>query len=239
MASNKSTMSNPLKNQSLKLKLKDIQMVNKKETDNDSNSRNIILCNQSTSPQLAFPLVSHEQTTEVKLAKMSNQVSLETINKIKPTDSQENQLLTSNNYRKTPERFFAVIKNQYNIENKVMNCRYYQSLTSFETKWIKELERISHNYRNKTDGRQILYDNETLSSLWKYSLQFDKYNQMKRIENRYAGTKYKSKLLPLKYQSKDNLNRFAKRFYYNKFILTEKMKLEEILNKITDHNNNE
>lgn len=220
----------PFKNQAIKLKLTitNNQKDNIKEVENNSSSRNGF-SNKATSPRLNDPS-SQEQTLEDKYTKRSHQISLEEINKNNLNDSPQKKVLTTHYSRKKPERFFAVIKNQYNIESKVNNSRRYQSITSFETKWNKELERLSHYY-NKTDSRQLFYDNQTLRSLWNIFPQFDKYIEMKRIENRYAGVKFKSKFLPLKFKSKDNLIRFAKGFYYNKFILNEKIKAEKLLKR--------
>ena len=114
---------------------------------------------------------------------------------------------------KPAKHFFSGAKNQYAIENSVQRYQHYNPLSSFEKKLQKEMMRISAKY-GKVDGRLQYYPNNNLDVFWKVMPDYDKYLELKKIENRYVGyNNGKSRLVAVGYVPKQNLHKLAEKLY--------------------------
>lgn len=124
------------------------------------------------------------------------------------------QLIVKHPTIKPPKYFFSNVKNQYLVENKVKANKYYVPLTSFEEKFNNELKRISNKY-GKVDSRQRFYPNKNLEIFWDRINDFEKYQEMKEIEDRY--TKFlknpRPRLKPLNCPQRSSLDKLARNLF--------------------------
>ena len=101
----------------------------------------------------------------------------------------------------------------FNFKKKVKNPNLvYNKITNFEEVLNKDLEMINKTY-GKTESRTRFYKNPLLKKYMEMIPLYDIYKDLKVIENRYVGSKYKYKLLPLYNKRLSNLDRLADRFY--------------------------
>ena len=101
----------------------------------------------------------------------------------------------------------------FNYKKKVKNPNLvYNRITNFEEALNKDLEIINKTY-GKTQSRTRFSKNPLLKKYMEMIPLYDIYKDLKVIENRYVGSKYKYKLLPLYNKRLSNLDKLADKFY--------------------------
>ena len=104
-------------------------------------------------------------------------------------------------------------KNYFNYIKKVKNPNLvYNKLPNFSETFNKDLGLINNNY-GKQASRTRFSENPLLKKYMEMIPIYDIYKDLKQIENRYVGSKYKFKLLPLYNKRITNLDKLADRFY--------------------------
>ena len=88
----------------------------------------------------------------------------------------------------------------------------YNKITNFEEALNKDLKQINNNYGN-TKSRARFSKNPLLKRYMEIIPLYEIYKDLKVIENRYIGSKYKFKLLPLYNKKLSNLDKLADNFY--------------------------
>ena len=104
----------------------------------------------------------------------------------------------------------------------------YNKISHFDEKFNKDLAQISNNYATSV-SRTRFTENPLLKKYMEIIPIYDIYKDLKEIENRYIGTKYKFKLLPLYNKKITNLDKLADRFYktqYSKEGLVNLLKIQ-------------
>jgi hypothetical protein len=104
----------------------------------------------------------------------------------------------------------------------------YNKISNFDEKFNKDLGKISNNYATSV-SRTRFTENPLLKKYMEIIPMYDIYKDLKEIENRYIGTKYKFKLLPLYNKKITNLDKLADRFYktqYSKDGLVNLLKIQ-------------
>ena len=126
------------------------------------------------------------------------------------------------------------VKKYYNYRKKIsFPEQEYNKISNFDEKFNKDLGKISNNY-NKYNSRTRFTENPLLKKYMKVIPIYDIYRDLKEIENRYIGTKYKFKLLPLYNKRITNLDKLADKFYktqYSKDGLINLLKIQNKKNK--------
>ena len=92
----------------------------------------------------------------------------------------------------------------------------YNRIGDFSEKFNKDLGKISTNY-NKYTSRTRFTENPLLKKYMEILPIYDIYRDLKEIENRYIGSKYKFKLLPLYNKGITNLDKLADKFYSTQY----------------------
>ena len=92
----------------------------------------------------------------------------------------------------------------------------YNKIGDFSEKFNKDLGKISTNY-NKYTSRTRFTENPLLKKYMEILPIYDIYRDLKEIENRYIGSKYKFKLLPLYNKRITNLDKLADKFYSTQY----------------------
>ena len=92
----------------------------------------------------------------------------------------------------------------------------YNRISDFSEKFNKDLGKISTNY-NKYTSRTRFTENPLLKKYMEILPIYDIYRDLKEIENRYIGSKYKFKLLPLYNKRITNLDKLADKFYSTQY----------------------
>ncbi len=101
----------------------------------------------------------------------------------------------------------------FNYKKKVKNPNLvYNRISNFEEALNKDLEIINKTY-GKTQSRTRFSKNPLLKKYMEMIPLYDIYKDLKVIENRYVGSKYKYKLLPLYNKRLSNLDKLAEKFY--------------------------
>ena len=109
----------------------------------------------------------------------------------------------------------------------------YNKISNFDEKFNKDLGKISNNYATSV-SRTRFTENPLLKKYMEIIPIYDIYKDLKEIENRYIGTKYKFKLLPLYNKKLTNLDKLADRFYktqYSKEGLINLLKIQSKKNQ--------
>ena len=104
----------------------------------------------------------------------------------------------------------------------------YNKIGNFSEKFNRDLGKISNNY-DKSVSRTRFTENPLLKKYMEIIPIYDIYKDLKEIENRSIGTKYKFKLLPLYNKRITNLDRLADKFYktqYSKEGLVNLLKIQ-------------
>ena len=123
----------------------------------------------------------------------------------------------------------------FNYKKKVKNPNLvYNRITNFEEALNKDLELINKTY-GKTQSRTRFSKNPLLKKYMEMIPLYDIYKDLKVIENRYVGSKYKYKLLPLYNKRLSNLDKLAEKFYN---IQNNNMELNSFIKISNCHNNN-
>ena len=92
----------------------------------------------------------------------------------------------------------------------------YNRIGDFSEKFNKDLGKVSTNY-NKYTSRTRFTENPLLKKYMEILPIYDIYRDLKEIENRYIGSKYKFKLLPLYNKRITNLDKLADKFYSTQY----------------------
>ena len=123
----------------------------------------------------------------------------------------------------------------FNFKKKVKNPNLvYNRITNFEEALNKDLEIINKTY-GKTQSRTRFSKNPLLKKYMEMIPLYDIYKDLKVIENRYVGSKYKYKLLPLYNKRLSNLDKLAEKFYN---IQNNNGELSNFIKISNFHNNN-
>ena len=88
----------------------------------------------------------------------------------------------------------------------------YNKINNFEEALNKDLEQINKNYGN-IKSRARFSKNPLMKRYMEIIPLYEIYKDLKVIENRYIGSKYKFKLLPLYNKKLSNLDKLADNFY--------------------------
>ena len=88
----------------------------------------------------------------------------------------------------------------------------YNKLNDFSEKFNKDLGKINNNYGNNM-SRTRFTENPLMKKYMNIIPVYETYKDLKQIENRYIGSKFKFKLLPLYNKKLSNIDRLADRFY--------------------------
>ena len=88
----------------------------------------------------------------------------------------------------------------------------YNKINSFEEALNKDLEQINKNY-GTTKSRARFSKNPLMKRYMEIIPLYEIYKDLKVIENRYVGSKYKFKLLPLYNKKLSHLDKLADNFY--------------------------
>ena len=88
----------------------------------------------------------------------------------------------------------------------------YNKVTNFEEALNRDLEQINKNYGN-IKSRARFSKNPLMKRYMEIIPLYEIYKDLKVIENRYVGSKYKFKLLPLYNKKLSNLDKLAENFY--------------------------
>ena len=108
-------------------------------------------------------------------------------------------------------------KKYYNFRKKITFPKQeYNKISNFDEKFNKDLGKINNNY-NKYNSRTRFTENPILKQYMEIIPIYDIYRDLKEIENRYIGTKYKFKLLPLYNKRITNLDKLADKFYRTQY----------------------
>ena len=106
-------------------------------------------------------------------------------------------------------------KKYFNFRKEISNPKLtYNRIANFSEKFNRDLGEISNNYGNNI-SRTRFTENPLMKKYMEIIPVYEIYKDIKQIENRYIGTKYKFKLLPLYNKRLSNLDKIADKFYQN------------------------
>ena len=106
-------------------------------------------------------------------------------------------------------------KKYFNYRKEISNPNLaYNRITNFSEKFNRDLGEISKSYGNSM-SRTRFTENPLMKKYMEIIPVYEIYKDIKQIENRYIGTKYKFKLLPLYNKRLSNLDKIADKFYKN------------------------
>ena len=106
-------------------------------------------------------------------------------------------------------------KKYFNYRKEISNPKLtYNRIGNFSEKFNRDLGEISNNYGNNVSRTRFI-ENPLMKKYMEIIPVYEIYKDIKQIENRYIGTKYKFKLLPLYNKRLSNLDKFADKFYKN------------------------
>ena len=104
-------------------------------------------------------------------------------------------------------------KKYFNYRKKIFKPQWtYNKITNFSEKLNKDLGKYSTNYGN-INGRARFTENPLMKKYMSAIPFYEIYKDLKQIENRYIGSKFKFKLLPLYNKKLTSLDKLADRFY--------------------------
>ena len=104
-------------------------------------------------------------------------------------------------------------KKYFNYRKKIFKPQLtYNKITNFSEKLNRDLGKYSTNYGNLM-GRTRFTENPLMKKYMSAIPFYEIYKDLKQIENRYIGSKFKFKLLPLYNKKLSSLDKFADRFY--------------------------
>jgi hypothetical protein len=103
----------------------------------------------------------------------------------------------------------------FNYRKKISNPEMeYNRISNFDEKFNRDLREISNNYGDNV-SRTRFTENPLLKKYMELVPIYDIYKDLKQIENRYIGSNFKFKLLPLYNKKLSRLDRIADTFYKN------------------------
>ena len=106
-------------------------------------------------------------------------------------------------------------KKYFNFRKKIANPEVeYNKISSFSEKLNRDLKIINNNY-GKTLSRPRFTENPLTKKYMEIMPTYEIYKDLKQIENRYIGSRYKFRLLPLYNKRLSNLDKLADKFYKN------------------------
>ena len=118
-------------------------------------------------------------------------------------------------------------KKYFNYRKKIFKPELtYNKISDFSEKLNKDLGKINNNYGNNM-SRTRFTENPLMKKYMEVIPLYEIYKDLKQIENRYIGSKFKFKLLPLYNKKLSNIDRLADRFYKEQ---TSKLGLTNLLN---------
>jgi hypothetical protein len=101
----------------------------------------------------------------------------------------------------------------FNYRKKISNPEMeYNRISNFDEKFNRDLREISNNYGDNV-SRTRFTENPLLKKYMELVPIYDIYKDLKQIENRYIGSNFKFKLLPLYNKKLSRLDRIADTFY--------------------------
>ena len=104
-------------------------------------------------------------------------------------------------------------KKYFNYRKKIFKPQLtYNKINNFSEKLNRDLGKYSNNYGNIM-GRTRFIENPLMKKYMNAIPFYEIYKDLKQIENRYIGSKYKFKLLPLYNKKLSSLDKVADRFY--------------------------
>ena len=104
-------------------------------------------------------------------------------------------------------------KKYFNYRKKIFKPQLtYNKISDFSEKFNKDLGKINNNYGNIM-SRTRFTKNPLMEKYMKVIPFYDVYKDLKQIENRYIGSNYKFRLLPLYNKRLTNIDRLADKFY--------------------------
>lgn len=129
-------------------------------------------------------------------------------------------------------------KTYYDYKKKVRNPNLvYSKLATFDETFNKNLGKINTTYGG-TFTRTRFVENPILKEYADSIPLYEIYKDLKQIENRYAGSKFKFKLLPLYNKKITNLDKLADKFYKKQKMHAGLSSLLQINQKKGTQNNN-
>ena len=170
-------------------KASNIQFYNEKCIQNDSNTQN----NKSLKDNLIFEKNFGKYKFSRNGLYYPNQVEKNELPKYSKKYSEDEEYFN----------FLQKVKNPQLIYNKISN---------FDEKFNQDLEKINKTYGTHS-SRTRFTTNPILNKFLKSIPIYDIYKDLKIIENRYVGSKFKYKLLPLYNKKLSNLDKLADKFY--------------------------
>ena len=104
-------------------------------------------------------------------------------------------------------------KKYFNYRKKIFRPELtYNKIANFSEKLNRDLGKINNNYGNQL-SRTRFTENPLMKKYMEVIPVYEIYKDLKQIENRYIGSKYKFKLLPLYNKRLSNIDKLADRFY--------------------------
>ena len=104
-------------------------------------------------------------------------------------------------------------KKYFNYRKKIFKPELtYNKISDFSEKFNQDLGKINNNYGNNF-SRTRFTENPLMKKYMEVIPAYDIYKDLKQIENRYIGSKFKFKLLPLYNKKLSSIDRLADRFY--------------------------
>ena len=104
-------------------------------------------------------------------------------------------------------------KKYFNYRKKIFKPQLtYNKISNFSEKFNKDLGKINNNYGNNF-SRTRFTENPLMKKYMEVIPVYEIYKDLKQIENRYIGSKFKFKLLPIYNKKLSSIDRLADRFY--------------------------
>ena len=128
-------------------------------------------------------------------------------------------------------------KKYFNYRKKIFRPELtYNKITNFSEKFNRDLGKINNNYGNSM-SRTRFTENPLMKKYMEIIPIYEIYKDLKQIENRYIGSKYKFKLLPLYNKRLSNIDKLADRFYKDQNAKNGLANLLEIRNASYENKN--
>ena len=128
-------------------------------------------------------------------------------------------------------------KKYFNYRKKIFRPELtYNKISNFSEKLNRDLGEVNNNYKNNM-SRTRFTENPLMKKYMDVIPVYEIYKDLKQIENRYIGSKYKFKLLPLYNKRLSNIDKLADRFYKEQNLKTGLASLLNIQSASYDYKN--
>ena len=128
-------------------------------------------------------------------------------------------------------------KKYFNYRKKIFRPELtYNKISNFSEKLNRDLGEVNNNYKNNM-SRTRFTENPLMKKYMEVIPVYEIYKDLKQIENRYIGSKYKFKLLPLYNKRLSNIDKLADRFYKEQNLKTGLASLLNIQSASYDNKN--